>query len=130
MKSADGTLGNVVEQAFPPLGHARDGAREIEVCCRWHERPTLAVLQRHGSDWRVYRPFRLPVKLADDLGEPRGGLLPLAGFEGPSDLGRRRRVTLWCRRDCRRPVRWVALRGLYDRADAAWAAGDRMFPID
>jgi hypothetical protein len=120
----------VVEQVFTPLGQVRDGAREIEVRCCWHQRPTLAVLQRHGSGWRVYRPFRLPARLADDLDEPRGGLLPLAGFNGSNDLGRSRGVTLRCRRDCRRPVRWVALRGLHDRADAALAAGRRVFRID
>jgi hypothetical protein len=100
------------------------------VLCRWHQRKMIALLQVHEERWRVYRPFRLAPKDAQELDEPRGNLLPLAGFDGPNDLGHPNGVTLHCRPDCRRPVRWVALRRLYELADAARAAGKSKTVLD
>jgi len=115
----------VIEQAFPPLGQTRDPFQEVTVGCGWcRHHPTLAVLQWHEDGWRPYRLLRLAPKTAQSLGEPRGNLIPLAGFGGPNDLGRPRGVTLRCRPRCHRPVRRVSLRRLYGLADAARAAGE------
>jgi hypothetical protein len=88
------------------------------------------VLQWHEDGWRSYRPFRLRQSPKTPGDEPRGNLMPLVGFDGPNDLGRRRGVTLHCRPRCRRPVRHVSLRRLYDLADAARAAGECVVYID
>jgi hypothetical protein len=115
----------VIEHAFAPLGQPRDPTEEITVQCRWcRQHPTLAVLQWHEDGWRPYGPLRLTPRTAEELGEPRANLVPLVGFDGPNDLGRRRGVTLRCRPRCRRPVRHVSLRRLYGLADAARAAGE------
>jgi hypothetical protein len=119
--------GTMIEQAFAPLGQTRDDAREVAVRCGYcSPAVAVAVLQRHGDRWRVYRPFRLTPQAAAATGELRGGLVPLTG--AGLDLGSRRSVRLRCRR-CKWS-RHVQLRRLYELADAAWAAGDRVFSID